>query len=981
MDLDELLQINSSNLKSKLIITKTSSEAEHLKEKLVSRYKKIGLIPNTETLPYDFFSPPSNLINERLYALSQNFSENKALTIISIDTLISPSPKPQQILNKFGDLKVNDKLNKKDFIESLMSEGYSRVEIVNEIGTYAERGSIIDVYITSLENPIRVELFDDEIASMRFFNTKDQLTINNVNEIQLKTPYEYPLDKESVDKFKQNWRSSFDSYEEDCEIFRSISKQKKSSGAEMYLPFFYGNKYSPIDYLKNVSLVFIDEKFKDSLNDFRALINSRFDEYGHDQTRPLIHPDLLYATSDELNTFLENKELFLYKNNIDILSSSNEAIQDANENNNPFTLDFNSLPKPGERVVHLSHGIGLFIGLKNIDTGKEITDCLEIEFAESSKLYVPIHSTDLISKYFGPDNIKLDFLGSKKWLSRKERALKQSFDVAAELLEIQAKRFEAVSKKYIIPMPDYDEFSKGFPYQETSDQLRVINEVELDLTADKPMDRIICGEVGFGKTEVALRAIFIACFNNKLSCMLVPTTLLAQQHYDNFIDRFKGFGLEIESLSRNKSEKERRDILQKLNDGSLDLIIGTHALLQDSIVLNNLGLLIIDEEHKFGVRQKEKIKKIKDDVNVLSLSATPIPRSLNLALSELKDLSIIATSPIGRVPVNTFVYRYNENLIKEGIQRELMRGGQIYYLCNDLNLIEDRRLRLKKLFPNTEISIAHGKMKPKDIEKVMINFQSNKISILVCSTIIESGIDIPNANTLIVESANKLGLAQLHQLRGRVGRSKRQAFSYFLKDSGERNSKSESRLEALMESDSLSAGFLLAIKDLEIRGAGELLGSKQSGAIESVGLEMYMRLLKKTVKYLKEGLINDDINLLEDKTIINLGKSAYIPSKYLPDINQRLLAYSRISNSLSPDELKEIQLEMINRFGLLPEEVRSLMIQTEIALLARQKNIKEINSYGEYLILKFTNGSSHSLKKEEEKDESFNFLVEYISKI
>ena len=439
-----------------------------------------------------------------------------------------------------------------------------------------------------------------------------------------------------------------------------------------------------------------------------------------------------------------------------------------------------------------------------------------------------------------------------------------------------------------------------------------------------------------------MRASFIASYNNKQTCILVPTTLLAQQHLYSFKKRFEDTPINICSITRNLKTKNRTKLLSDLNKGNIDILIGTHALLQDSLSYHNLGLLIIDEEHKFGVRQKEKIKRFKKNINVLSLSATPIPRSLHFALSELRDFSIIASPPPDRISVKTFVYSLNKNLIKEAIQREILRGGQVYYLCNDLRLINNRKESLEEQFTDLLIGVVHGKLRSKEIEKAMLDFQAGRIDILVCSTIIESGIDISNANTLIVESAEKLGLAQLHQLRGRVGRGNKQAYAYFLKSSFNiKRKKAKSRLEALIDSDSLSAGFLLAIKDLEIRGAGEILGVNQSGIFESIGLDLYTRLLRKATDYIKNGIF--DFNFLEKEIHINLGVSAYIPDSYLPDLNQRLIMYNKISLAISEEELKKIQLEMIDRFGLIPQETKFLFLQNEVKLLAENKSISYIN--------------------------------------
>jgi len=481
------------------------------------------------------------------------------------------------------------------------------------------------------------------------------------------------------------------------------------------------------------------------------------------------------------------------------------------------------------------------------------------------------------------------------------------------------------------------------------------------MKAVRPMDRLICGEVGFGKTEVAMRAAFVSAMNSKQTCILVPTTLLASQHFSSFDERFKDTGINISLLSRNVSQRDKENLLEELKNGEIDIIIGTHALIQGHIIFKDLGLLIIDEEHRFGVRQKEKIKSMKDEVEILSLSATPIPRSLNFALSELKDLSIIATAPDDRLPVKTFTYSFNENLIHEAIQRESLRGGQIYYLCNDLTLIEDRKQRLKDKFEELTIEIVHGQLKPKTIEEIMLRFNSGNIDVLVCSTIIESGIDVSNANTLIVEDADRFGLSQLHQLRGRVGRSEKQAYAYFLRSRNIVNKKNaDKRFEALMSADSLSAGFLLALKDLEIRGAGEILGSNQSGVFESIGLELYTRMIKKASEFIKSGEL--DFHALDEIPEININQNSFIPENYLPDINVRLLMYNKVALAETPDDLKNIQIEMINRFGLLPDELKNFFLQAELKLVAENNSIKKINFIKNKINISF---------KDQELDTSF----------
>jgi len=943
---------------NKLIITSNSSLAESTYSKLEKKMDEVVLLPHTETLPYDFFSPSKNIRNHRMQTLSKLLSHEKLTLITSIQALMSPCPDKTHLL-PFEFLKNNQLINRKNFIYGLKNSGYQRKDIVTEMGEYSLRGSIIDIYPTGLELPIRIEINNKKIESLRTFNPISQLTIKRINSFFALPPQEYSLNEKGINSFKNNWRKAFDVFEEDSDIFKSISKGKAEEGTEIYLPLFFNRKITVISFLENFDEVLLDQNVEKELQEYQSLIEERFEEYRYDIKRPLLEPRDIFLTVKEYKIFLSSCEVLEIKFQEPKVKKATKETKKLNPIN---PTPSHQILEVDDYVVHLFHGIGIFRGLKNIISKNIINECLEIEYKNDSKVYVPVESMHLVSKYFGAENISLDELGSKKWQKKKSLALKKTFDTAAELLDIQAKRDSKKGKKYTIP-EEYKEFCKEFPFIETLDQITTISEIENDLERFKPMDRLVCGEVGFGKTEVAMRASFLAAFNNSQICILVPTTVLAQQHYESFVKRFSKTPINIEKLSRDVKPKKKKEVLANLKNGRIDIIIGTHALLQGSIKFHELGLLIIDEEHRFGVRQKEKIKKLREQVNVLYLSATPIPRSLNFALSELKDLSIIATAPEDRLSVRTFIYPFNQNLIKESIQRELIRNGQVYYLCNDLSLINDRKIRLEELFPSQTIDVVHGKLKGSEIEEKMLLFQNGQIDILVCSTIIESGLDISNANTLIVEEADRLGLSQLHQLRGRVGRGKKQAYAYFLKSLRIlKRGKADKRLKALQDSDSLSAGFLLSMKDLEARGAGEILGENQSGIMESIGIELYLRLVNKASNQIQKGEVNSFI--IEKQTEINLGTSAYIPNDYLPDISQRLIMYNKISSAISLQELKDIQVEMINRFGLFPKELKSLFFETEIALMASQQEIKEIKIGEQNIkISYFDTGKDKTLKK------------------
>ena len=929
------LGINSSQ--NNLLITKDAQSALQLIEYFDGDPNFI-LLENSELLPYDFFSMAPIIRAKRIAALSSLLKRKGVTLISSINTILSPLPHPSHI-SPINNLSVNDQFNPEKIIQEITNYGYVREDFVTEPGQYALRGSIMDIFLTSGKNPIRIEFFDNTIESIRTFNPESQIADEKIDSLNLLPSFEYPLNPEAAEIFKQEWRKNFDIFENDSEIFTKVMSLRPAEGVEIYLPLFYKQKTSILLYLNHIDEIYVQKHTDIKAKAFEELIKERYEEYRYDLRRPLLEPENLFLNFTQLLEFI-NKDVSFDFDQPNISETTENSIELAR--NEKADISSSKMPDPGDLVVHLSHGIGRFVGLKQLNTFVGTSDCLEISYKDDSKVFVPIENMDLVSKYFGPDDRDIDSLNSKKWKKRKDKALKQTFDTAAELLEVQAKRNGRVGFAFDIDEKEFSSFVSKFPYEETYDQKKTIEEVTTDMQSQQPMDRLICGEVGFGKTEVAMRAAFIAALNNKQTCILVPTTLLASQHFVSFEKRFKDSGISIAALSRNINLKEKEKLLQGLGSGKIDIVIGTHALLQGNIKFKDLGLLIIDEEHRFGVRQKEKIKTLKEEVEILSLSATPIPRSLNFALSELKDLSIIATAPDDRLPVKTFTYSFNENLIHEAIQREILRGGQTYYLCNDLTLIQDRRLRLKEKFEDLVIEIVHGQLKPKVIEEIMLKFNSGLIDVLVCSTIIESGIDVSNANTLIVEDADKFGLSQLHQLRGRVGRSEKQAYAYFLRSKNIVNKKNaDKRFDALMSADSLSAGFLLALKDLEIRGAGEILGSNQSGVFESIGLELYTRMIKKASEFIKSGEM--DFQSLDESPEININVNCFIPEDYLPDINVRLLMYNKIALAETNEELKNIQIEMINRFGLLPNELKNFFLQAELKIAAENFSIKKIN--------------------------------------
>ncbi|ENC6731727.1 transcription-repair coupling factor [Vibrio navarrensis] len=604
--------------------------------------------------------------------------------------------------------------------------------------------------------------------------------------------------------------------------------------------------------------------------------------------------------------------------------------------------------KPGQPVVHIDHGIGRYIGLETLEAGGIKAEYMMLEYQNEAKLYVPVASLNLISRYSGgaEESAPLHKLGGEAWAKARRKAAEKVRDVAAELLDVYAKRELKPGYKFALDRGQYASFKSGFPFEETDDQAMAINAVLSDMCQAKAMDRLVCGDVGFGKTEVAMRAAFVATDNSKQVAVLVPTTLLAQQHFENFRDRFANLPIRVEVLSRFKSAKEQKQILEDVASGKVDILVGTHKLLSSELKFNDLGLLIVDEEHRFGVRQKEKVKAMRADVDILTLTATPIPRTLNMAMSGMRDLSIIATPPARRLSIKTFVRERDDAVVREAILREIMRGGQVYFLHNQVETIEKVAADLTKLVPEARITVAHGQMRERELERVMNDFYHQRFNLLVCTTIIETGIDVPTANTIIMDRADNLGLAQLHQLRGRVGRSHHQAYAYLLTPHPKSMTKDAiKRLDAIASLEDLGAGFTLATHDLEIRGAGELLGEEQSGQIQSVGFSLYMEMLEQAVQALKEGKEPSLDELLREQTEVEIRIPALLPDDYIPDVNSRLSMYKRIASVADEGELNELKVELIDRFGLLPDAAKNLLAIAELKILAANIKVKKIEAH------------------------------------
>ncbi|WP_254890605.1 transcription-repair coupling factor, partial [Cronobacter sakazakii] len=622
--------------------------------------------------------------------------------------------------------------------------------------------------------------------------------------------------------------------------------------------------------------------------------------------------------------------------------------QESRRTINPDTLIRNLAElRPGQPVVHLEHGVGRYAGLTTLEAGGITAEYLMLTYANDAKLYVPVSSLHLISRYAGgaEENAPLHKLGGDAWSKARQKAAEKVRDVAAELLDIYAQRAAKSGFAFKHDKEQYQLFCEGFPFETTPDQAQAINAVLSDMCQPLAMDRLVCGDVGFGKTEVAMRAAFLAVENNKQVAVLVPTTLLAQQHYDNFRDRFANWPVRIELLSRFRSAKEQAQVLEQAAEGKVDILIGTHKLLQSDVKMKDLGLLIVDEEHRFGVRHKERIKAMRADVDILTLTATPIPRTLNMAMSGMRDLSIIATPPARRLAVKTFVREYDNLVVREAILREVLRGGQVYYLYNDVENIQKVAERLANLVPEARIAIGHGQMRERELERVMNDFHHQRFNVLVCTTIIETGIDIPTANTIIIERADHFGLAQLHQLRGRVGRSHHQAYAWLLTPPPKAmTTDAQKRLEAIASLEDLGAGFALATHDLEIRGAGELLGEDQSGQMETIGFSLYMELLENAVDALKAGREPSLEDLTSQQTEVELRMPSLLPEAFIPDVNTRLSFYKRIASAKKEQELEEIKVELIDRFGLLPDPARNLLDIAALRQQAQKLGVRKIEA-------------------------------------
>ncbi|EMT4216911.1 transcription-repair coupling factor [Neisseria gonorrhoeae] len=1115
-------------------------------------------LPDWETLPYERFSPHQDLVSERLSALWQIKSGAADVLFVPVATAMQKLPPVPFLAGRTFWLKTGQTLDIGRLKTDLVDAGYNHVSHVVAAGEFAVRGGIVDLFPMGSETPYRIDLFDDEIDSIKTFDTDTQRTISPVSEIRLLPAHEFPTDSEAQKIFRSRFREEVDGNPNDAAVYKAVSNGHFGAGVEYYLPLFFENELETLfDYIGEDALFVSLGDVHAEANRFWNDVKSRYAMAQGDETYPPLLPQHLYLSADvfagrlknygqvlpdvsgkahslpdlavnrqsddplqalkDFQTAFDGRILlcaeslgrretmlgFLQQNGLKakpvsdwqgflsaheplmitvaplaygfklggLQSSSQQQTVPASEGEGKAVTDqtefsasaTNPLPSPlpqereqsaaavsdglkaaavstesslylvasdlhgqtrqqsapspvgegwgegkavaaqsaiavitesdlyqyvarsrvhnrrkkhaavsdgllrdlaeiniGDPVVHEEHGIGRYTGLVTMDLGGETNEMMLLEYAGEAQLYVPVSQLHLISRYSGQahESVALHKLGSGAWNKAKRKAAEKARDTAAELLNLYAQRAAQSGHKFEINESDYQAFADGFGYEETEDQAAAIAAVIKDLTQAKPMDRLVCGDVGFGKTEVALRAAFVAVMGGKQVAVLAPTTLLVEQHAQNFADRFADFPVKVASLSRFNNSKATKATLEGMADGTVDIVIGTHKLVQDDIKFKNLGLLIIDEEHRFGVRQKEQLKRLRANVDILTMTATPIPRTLSMALEGLRDFSLITTAPSRRLAVKTFVKPFSEGSVREAVLRELKRGGQVFFLHNELDTIENMRERLETLLPEARIGVAHGQLRERELEQVMRDFLQQRFNVLLCSTIIETGIDIPNANTIIINRADKFGLAQLHQLRGRVGRSHHQAYAYLLtpeyitKDA-------EKRLDAIAAADELGAGFTLAMQDLEIRGAGEILGEGQSGEMMQVGFTLYTEMLKQAVRDLKKGRQPDLDAPLGITTEIKLHSPALLPEDYCPDIHERLVLYKRLAVCETVQQINAIHEELVDRFGLPEQPVKTLIESHHLRLAAKELGIDAIDATSEAVTVTF--GKHHCI--------------------
>ncbi len=1029
--------------------------------------------PAWDCLPYDRVSPNPEIVAQRVGALTQLMAweaEKKRYPRVLLTTVnaITQKVTPKAVLASSSfTAEEGGRLDLTALQTYLSSNGYSRTDTVREYGEYAVRGGIVDLYPSGYKNPVRIDLFGDEVESVKEFDPVTQRTEKALDRFSLRPAMEFSLNEDSIARFRASYRELFGVVRSDDPLYAAVSEGRRHNGMDHWLPLFFETMDTLFDYVPgacltgdhdvmqvcverreqvadfyhsrktleaaaapkkksdNPSLVgsiyhplpverlyLTEPEWQDMAADMAVL--SPFSgesetadaKKGRDfaDIRALPEGDVFAALSEYVSAHRQEKKKILIaaysegsKERLkglmahagfanlkdcaggddlkklsagqtgmailalehgfvspdlaviteqDILGDRLARKAQKRKKADNFLTEVSSL-SPGDLVVHVDHGVGRFEGLETLAVGKTLHDCLKIIYAGDDKLFVPVENIEVLSR-FGSDEgtVQLDKLGGVGWQARKARVKKDLMRIADHLLKIAAARTLQKSEK--LPVNDnYEDFAARFPYTETDDQRRAITAVLGDFEKDYPMDRLVCGDVGFGKTEVALRAAYVAAMNGVQVAVVVPTTLLARQHFKNFFDRFQGTGLRVEQLSRMVKPRDADDVRRGLAEGSVNIVIGTHALFAKGMKFANLGLLIVDEEQRFGVKQKEKLKELKSNVHVLTLTATPIPRTLQMSLTGVKEMSLIATPPVDRLAVRTFVLPFDPMVVREALMRERHRGGQSFYVCPRVKDLTEVKERLKALVPELKVVTAHGQMNPADLEDRMTAFYDGQYDVLLATNIIESGIDIPTANTMIVHRSDMFGLAQLYQIRGRIGRSKLRAYAYLTYDPAKKlNDQAMKRLEVIETLDTLGAGFQLASHDMDIRGAGNLLGEEQSGHIREVGVELYQQMLEEAVAAAREGLDWEGGEVAEEKWSpqINVGMSVLIPDGYVEDLNVRMSLYRRLSELHDKEAIESFAAELIDRFGPIPEEVENLLQIVEIKQLCRRAGVDRVEA-------------------------------------
>ncbi len=1042
-----------------LLIARDAAEAARLEEEL-RFFAPAGLpvlpVPGYETLPYDQFSPHPDIISQRLRTLSRLPALRAGIVIADLPTALQRLPPRAFIDGHALSLRVGEELDLEAFRLRLAAAGYASVPQVGAPGEFAIRGSLFDVFPMGSETPLRIDLFDRQVDSVRSFDPETQRSGDRLEQLNLLPAREFPLGADSIRDFRRRFRTRFEGDLTRMPLYRDVGEGLAPAGIEYYLPLFFEGTAALPDYLPAAAVVALPADHESLLARAWTSIEERFEERRYDIEHPVLAPKVIFLSPDDWRTSVAGTLCLLLGDAgtpdgedgpvVDLGSAEAPALRidqrraesldafasalathsgrvllaaespgrrelllellrprgvspvvtgswgDFLASDTPLAITVAplasgvSLPdehltlyaeeqlfgervrqerrrrrsdrdparliqqladlRPGAPVVHEDYGVGRYLGLTTMDAGGIPAEFLVLEYANGDKLYVPVQSLERISRYTGApaDSAPLHKLGGDQWAKARSRAAARIRDAAAELLDVYSRRAARTGHAFAVDEQQLQAFAAGFPFEETADQAAAIAQVVEDLRTARPMDRVVCGDVGFGKTEVALRAAFVAVQGGKQVAVLVPTTLLAQQHYQTFADRFADWPVRVELLSRFRGDAQAKAALAGLAEGKVDVVVGTHRLLQPGVRFKDLGLVIIDEEHRFGVRDKERLKALRAEVDVLTLTATPIPRTLNMALGGLRDLSLISTPPAGRLSIKTFVSEWSAPVIREACLRELRRGGQVYFVHNSVDTIENTGRVLGELVPEARIAIGHGQMRERDLEQVMLDFYHKRANLLLCTTIIESGIDVPTANTIVIDRADRFGLAQLHQLRGRVGRSHHQAYAYLITPpKNAMTSDAAKRLEAIESLEDLGAGFVLATHDLEIRGAGELLGEDQSGQIHEVGFALYMELLERAVAALRAGKVPELEKPLHHGPEIDLHVPALLPEQFLPDVHARLVLYKRIAGAGSEAELDDLQSETVDRFGSLPEPAKNLFRVSRLRVQAARLGIERLD--------------------------------------